>query len=126
MWAMLVCQLISPLATHRHLHALDGVQHQQAQLPVEHVEVQHLRKVGAGLESVRGVVGFEWQPVGPKPVVVEVLQVELGGGRVLDDHATLLKQRHLLGVGGGRLGEGALHRALPNPQWVADFGRTKK
>ena len=59
MWAMLVCQLISPLATHRHFHALDGVQHQQAQLPVEHVEVQHLRKVGAGLERVCGVVGFE-------------------------------------------------------------------
>jgi hypothetical protein len=58
-----------------------------------------------------------------------VLQVELGCGRVIDDHASLLQQRHLLGMGGGGLAEGALHRChdmLPARSRAEETRRTKK
>jgi hypothetical protein len=57
------------------------------------------------------------------------LEVELSSRWVIDGHATLLEQRHLLGVGGSAFTKRALYRchdALLARPCVAETRRTKK
>jgi len=61
--------------------------------------------------AVSCVLGFKGKPVGAKPIVVDVLKIEPGLRRVVDDHAALLKQSDLFLLGGSDLRERALHRA---------------
>jgi len=104
-----VSHLVSPLAAHRHFDSFNGVKNQKAQFAIENIEVQNFFELGASPKAVRCMVCFERQPIADKPIVIQVLKIKFGLARVIDYHAALAQQRHLLSITRSRFSKGARH-----------------
>ena len=97
---------VGPLRTDRHLDLLNGIHHQKAQLPVEHIQGQgriETRTRHEGMLAVGTLRQFHAKPVGSQAVVVQVGQ-GLNGLLPIGDHqAPGFKLVKLVPKGKGRL-----------------------
>lgn len=67
------------------------------------------------------MIRFKREPVGTQAVIVELLKVECGFSSIVNDHAALLEQRHLLCMSNSRLAEGSHHCATPRKRGTRQF-----
>ncbi len=102
MRSMAVAQLIGKVAAQRHLDPLDGIEHQQAQLTIKQIMIQHRLELGARVEGMAPVVCLVGEPVGGESIVVQVGQIVLGSGFIPDLHTPLAKASELIGIAEGR------------------------
>ncbi len=65
---------------------------------VDKVQIEYLTEARIGFELMLAVIGFEREPVRPKAIVIDVLEVEFSLVWIINHHAALLKQLDLLGI----------------------------
>jgi hypothetical protein len=115
------CHFVADGAAERDLDALHRIEHKQAQLAIEVVEVEQRLKGGAGMKRLlrpRGVLKYE--RVGRKPAVPDPPQLVQGRRGVRDDETPGLQLRELIVRRHGRFGE--LHERplkTKHPPWCA-------
>jgi hypothetical protein len=82
---------------------------EEPQLAIEDVNVENVGEGGPRGEPMRGVIRLERKRVADESVIVQVGKVKLRLFLVLDQHATLPEEFHLLLAGESRLRERLLH-----------------
>ena len=101
----------------------EPLRHKQAQFPVENIEIEYLLECRAGVEFVAVVIRLKRQPIGAKPVIVQLREIVKCTTAVINDQTTLLEQIKLSVVREWGLGEahGLRHPQKSNPPWCASL-----
>lgn len=77
MWAILRSHHIGYCTPNSHFDALDGVEHKQAELAVEHIQPEDLVERCARVKAMRSVGKLKRDHIGRQSVVAHVSQVAL-------------------------------------------------
>jgi hypothetical protein len=108
-------EIIGPLGAQGDLDALDGINDQQTQFPVENIEFEDLIEMGAGTALMGRVVLFEREAVGGQTIVVQMGEVMQGARSVTNLHAARNQQVELFFIGLGGFSEAHRHPQTSTP-----------
>lgn len=103
--SVLVGHVIGPLGPHRDLDTLDSIKKKETEFPIKDVKCQGILERSARAKKMRLPINLERQPVGPKAVIVDVLEIVPGRARIVDPHAPVTQEGDLFVAGRGGLAE---------------------